>query len=52
LLIESTSTDKPWDGTTLNGEKARVGNYIWAISLINEEGLPEKYSGMIVITEN
>lgn len=52
LLFESNSTDKPWDGTTLNGEKARIGNYIWAISLINEEGLPEKYSGMIVITEN
>jgi gliding motility-associated-like protein len=52
LLFETTSTDKPWDGTAINGEKARVGNYIWAISLINEEGLPEKYSGMIVITEN
>jgi gliding motility-associated-like protein len=52
LLFESNSTDKPWDGTTLNGEKARIGNYIWAISLINEEGLPEKYSGMIIITEN
>jgi gliding motility-associated-like protein len=52
LVFESSSVDKPWEGTLLNGEKARVGNYIWAISLINEEGLPEKYSGMIVITEN
>jgi gliding motility-associated-like protein len=45
-----TSTDRfaPWDGT-LNGQPADSDTYIWTVSLINEEGLPEQYKGTIFL---
>ena len=51
LIYETTDRHKPWTGSSLRGGKAQLGNYVWVVTLINEEGLPEKYSGTIVITE-
>lgn len=52
LVYQTTDKYSSWDGTTLNGERAKLGNnFVWVVTLINEEGLPEKYSGNIVIVK-
>ncbi len=51
MIYETTDKNKPWDGNTLNGGRAAVGSYMWVVTLINEEGLPEKYKGQIVLTQ-
>jgi len=51
MIYETTDNNKPWDGTMINGGRAAVGSYMWVVTLINEEGLPEKYKGQIVLTQ-
>lgn len=51
VIYETTQSDQPWDGTTLNGSRAQIGNYMWVVTLINEDGHPERYSGAISILE-
>lgn len=52
LVYQTTDKYSSWDGTTLNGERAKLGNnFVWVVTLINEEGLPEKYSGNIIIVQ-
>jgi gliding motility-associated-like protein len=51
IMYETTQSDQPWDGTTFNGSKAQIGNYMWVVTLINEDGHPERYSGAISILE-
>jgi gliding motility-associated-like protein len=51
-VYETIDQHQPWDGTMLNGQRAQIGNnFMWVVTLINEEGLPEKYSGTIVIVK-
>lgn len=46
ILFVSTEASQPWDGTS-NGQALEIGSYIWSITLINEEGLPEQYRGVV-----
>lgn len=48
-LIYATSDQfAPWDGS-INGQPADSDTYIWTVSLINEEGMPEQYKGTILL---
>lgn len=51
LIYETTDKNKGWDGTMPSGGSAAVGSYMWVVTLINEEGLPEKYKGQLVLTQ-
>lgn len=46
ILFETSDASQPWDGTA-NGQALEIGSYIWSITLINEEGLPEQYRGVV-----
>lgn len=48
VLYETTDASLPWDGT-LNGQTLEPGAYVWSVSLINEEGLPEQYRGVVTL---
>lgn len=46
LLYETTEIARPWDGST-NGQSIEEGVYVWVVTLINEEGQPEQYRGVV-----
>jgi gliding motility-associated-like protein len=46
LLYETTEISRPWDGST-NGQTLEDGAYVWVVTLINEEGQPEQYKGVV-----
>jgi len=46
LLFETTDVSRPWDGTQ-NGQALEIGAYVWVVTLINEEGQPEQYRGVV-----
>jgi gliding motility-associated-like protein len=48
LIYSTTDVHSPWDGT-LNGQALPQDTYIWTVSLINEEGVPEQYRGTIFL---
>jgi gliding motility-associated-like protein len=48
LIHSATDRFAPWDGT-FNGQPMDSDTYIWTVSLINEEGLPEQYKGTIFL---
>ncbi len=48
ILFETTDVSQPWDGT-LNGQALEPGAYVWSVTLINEEGLPEQYRGIVTL---
>lgn len=49
VLYQTTDASQPWKGNLSNGEVAPQGNYLWVVTLINEEGLPEKYAGDLLL---
>ena len=48
LIYTSIDRFTPWDGT-INGQPVESDTYIWTVSLINEEGLPEQYKGTLFL---
>jgi len=46
FLYETTEISRPWDGST-NGQTIEDGAYVWVVTLINEEGQPEHYRGVV-----
>jgi len=46
LLFETTDASRPWDGT-YNGQTMDEGVFVWVVTLINEEGQPEQYRGVV-----
>lgn len=46
VLFETTDASRPWDGTQ-NGQALEIGAYVWVVTLINEEGQPEQYRGVV-----
>lgn len=48
ILFETTDASQPWNGT-LNGQALEPGAYVWSVTLINEEGLPEQYRGIVTL---
>lgn len=46
LIYTTTDAFSPWDGT-YNGQAIENGTYVWMVSLINEEGLPEQYKSVV-----
>ncbi|MEO9256831.1 MAG: gliding motility-associated C-terminal domain-containing protein [Crocinitomicaceae bacterium] len=49
VLYETTDTSAPWTGKSMNGDFAPQGTYLWVVTLINEEGMPEKYAGELLL---
>jgi|GEM_PF-6052514 len=49
ILYETTDTSAPWTGKSMNGDFAPQGTYLWVVTLINEEGMPEKYAGELLL---
>jgi gliding motility-associated-like protein len=45
-LFETTDAARPWNGTQ-NGQSIEEGVYVWVVTLINEEGQPEQYRGVV-----
>jgi hypothetical protein len=48
-LYQTTDATLPWKGEVENGDFATQGTYLWTVTLINEEGTPEKYAGEILL---
>ena len=46
LLFETTDASRPWNGTH-SGQTLEEGAYVWVVTLINEEGQPEQYRGVV-----
>jgi len=46
VLFETTDAARPWNGTN-NGQTIEDGVYVWVVTLINEEGQPEQYKGVV-----
>ena len=46
LLFETTDASRPWNGTH-SGQTLEEGTYVWVVTLINEEGQPEQYRGVV-----
>lgn len=49
VIYQTTDATQPWKGNMPNGEIALQGGYLWVVTLINEEGLPEKYAGELLL---
>lgn len=45
ILYETTDPSAPWTGKSSTGDFAPQSTYLWVVTLINEEGMPEKYAG-------
>lgn len=48
LVYATTDIHAPWDGTW-NGQTLGSDTFVWTVSLINEEGAPELYTGTVTI---
>jgi len=46
VLYETIDSSQSWDGTS-NGQTLELGAYVWSVTLINEEGYPEQYRGIV-----
>lgn len=52
LLFETKNINQQWDGVNQQtGEKCNEGNYIWVVTLTNNEGQVEQYKGAVLILE-
>jgi gliding motility-associated-like protein len=47
-IYTTTDIHMPWNGT-IQGQPVLDDIYIWTVTLINEEGLPEQYKGQISV---
>ncbi len=52
LLFETKNINQQWDGINQQtGEKCNAGNYIWVVTLTNNQGQTEQYKGAVLILE-
>ncbi len=50
LIYMTTDVHSPWDGRW-NGQILGSDTFVWTVSLINEEGKPEMYTGTVTIVQ-
>ncbi|MGQ8335776.1 PKD domain-containing protein [Sunxiuqinia sp. A32] len=49
IVFESNTPDYPWDGTTKNGDRAPMGNYVWLAQFIDIQGFKHNQKGQVLL---
>ncbi|MBN1820037.1 MAG: gliding motility-associated C-terminal domain-containing protein, partial [Prolixibacteraceae bacterium] len=49
LVFESDNPEYKWDGKTLNGELAPMGNYIWKSKYYDIQGIEHNQNGYVIL---
>jgi gliding motility-associated-like protein len=51
LVWQSVGDQIAWDGSSLSGEQARVGVYVWSLNVILEDGSVKELSGPVSLLQ-
>jgi len=49
IVFETNTPANPWDGTTKNGNKASMGNYVWISNYYDIQGFEHKQKGQVLL---
>ena len=49
IVFETHTPDNPWDGTTPNGNRAPMGNYVWISNYYDIQGFEHNQKGQVVL---
>ncbi len=49
IVFETNTPANPWDGTTKNGNKAPMGNYVWISNYYDIQGFEHNQKGQVLL---